>query len=47
MGWSRFIAGGLEIENVRGYHRSLIFRPCHQMLAERLNYRLRRSQQAA
>jgi thioesterase domain-containing protein len=46
MGWNRFIAGGLEIEHVRGYHRSLIFRPCHKLLAERLNYHLRKCQQA-
>ncbi len=47
MGWGSFIAGGLEIENIRGYHRSLIFRPCHQVLAERLNYHLRKRQQTA
>lgn len=47
MGWRSFIAGGLEIENVRGYHRSLIFSPWHQMLADRLNYHLRRCQQAS
>jgi acyl-CoA synthetase (AMP-forming)/AMP-acid ligase II/thioesterase domain-containing protein len=46
MGWRRFIAGGLEIESISGYHRTLIFRPCHRLLAERLNYHLRRYQQS-
>jgi acyl-CoA synthetase (AMP-forming)/AMP-acid ligase II/thioesterase domain-containing protein/acyl carrier protein len=44
MGWRSFIGGGLEIECISGYHRSLIFKPCHRLLAERLNYHLRRYQ---
>jgi thioesterase domain-containing protein len=40
MGWGRFIKGGLEIENIRGYHRSLIFKPANRLLGERLNSRL-------
>jgi acyl-CoA synthetase (AMP-forming)/AMP-acid ligase II/thioesterase domain-containing protein len=40
MGWGRFIKGGLEIENIRGYHRSLIFKPANRLLGERLNFRL-------
>ena len=47
MGWHRFIKGGLEIENIPEYHRTLIFRPSNRLLAERLNFRLKRSQQTA
>lgn len=37
MGWDRFIEGGLRIEAVPGYHRSLIFEPRLRSLAEKLN----------
>ncbi len=40
MGWSGFIDGRLEVENVPGYHRSLIYKPGYRFLAERLNARL-------
>ena len=45
MGWSRFIDGRLDIERINGYHRSLIFKPHHELLAERLNYQLHKCQQ--
>jgi thioesterase domain-containing protein/acyl carrier protein len=41
MGWDRFIGGGLVIEAVRGYHRSLIFEPRLRSLAEKLDSSLR------
>ncbi len=37
MGWDRFIEGGVRIEAVPGYHRSLIFEPRLRSLAEKLN----------
>jgi hypothetical protein len=42
MGWSRLVTGGLDIENIRGYHRTLIFKPGNRLLAERLNGHLRK-----
>lgn len=45
MGWSRFVQGRLDIESIRGYHRALIFKPCNRLLAERLNWHLKRCQQ--
>ena len=42
MGWEKYISGGLVVENVRGYHRSLIFKPNDRYLAAALDRCLRR-----
>jgi hypothetical protein len=41
MGWSRFVKGRLDIEAIKGYHRTLIFNPRRRLLAEKLNLHLR------
>jgi thioesterase domain-containing protein len=43
MGWDRFVSGKLIIENVGGYHRSLIFKPHDSLLAATLDRHLRRA----
>ena len=43
MGWDRFISGGLIVENIIGYHRSLIFKPHDRLLAATLDRHLRRA----
>ena len=43
MGWEKFVSGGLVVETVGGYHRSLIFRPHDRALAAALDHHLRRA----
>jgi len=43
MGWDKFVSGGLVVENVGGYHRSLIFKPHDRLLAATLDRHLRRA----
>jgi acyl-CoA synthetase (AMP-forming)/AMP-acid ligase II/acyl carrier protein len=47
MGWDRFVKGKLDIERIKGYHRTLIFKPSHRLLAEKLNFHLKRRGQAS
>lgn len=43
MGWDKFVSGRLVVENIGGYHRSLIFKPHDRLLAMTLDRHLRRA----
>jgi oxalate---CoA ligase len=43
MGWDKYVSGELVVERVRGYHRSLIFKPHDRLLAAMLDRHLRRT----
>lgn len=43
-GWQPLISGGLKIEDIPGYHRTLIFKPRIRFLAEKLKQHLIESQ---
>ncbi len=46
MGWEGLVTGGLEIVEVPGYHRTLVFRPWNYVLAARLRKCLCEAQEA-
>ena len=44
MGWEPLVGGGLEIEEVSGYHRTLVYQPRVQTMAEKLRRHLQDAQ---